>query len=66
MPRLIHATNKAQTESDKELIFELGKECMKNPRTIILAVVSAKNDFANEIILNHYKNIDSKGKRTLE
>ncbi|PVH92842.1 GTP-binding protein [Periconia macrospinosa] len=65
LPGLIHATNKAQTEADKELILNLVKDYMKNPRTIILAVVSAKNDFANQIILDHCKNIDSKRERTL-
>ncbi|CAA9960015.1 GTP-binding protein [Pyrenophora teres f. maculata] len=65
LPGLIHATNKAQTESDKELILNLVSQYMKNPRTIILAVVSAKNDFANQIILDHCRKIDEKGRRTL-
>ncbi|KAF2190472.1 GTP-binding protein [Zopfia rhizophila CBS 207.26] len=65
LPGLIHTTNKAQTEADKELILNLVKEYMNNPRTIILAVVSAKNDYANQIILNHCRNIDEKGRRTL-
>lgn len=38
---------------------------MTNPRTIILAVVSAKNDFANQIILDHCRKIDEQGRRTL-
>ncbi|CAN9170146.1 unnamed protein product [Alternaria alternata] len=65
LPGLIHATNKAQTETDKELILNLVKEYMKNPRTIILAVVSAKNDYANQIILDHCRKIDEQGRRTL-
>ncbi|KAH9865175.1 hypothetical protein IAQ61_009122 [Plenodomus lingam] len=65
LPGLIHATNKAQTETDKELILDLVKEYMKNPRTIILAVVSAKNDYANQIILDHCRKIDEQGRRTL-
>jgi hypothetical protein len=65
IPGLIHATNKAQTETDKELILKLVKEYMKNPRTIILAVVSAKNDYANQIILDHCRKIDEQGRRTL-
>jgi hypothetical protein len=39
---------------------------MQNPRTIILAVVSAKNDAANQIILSLFKKIDHKDARTLE
>jgi hypothetical protein len=38
---------------------------MRNPRTIILAVVSAKNDAANQIILSLFKKIDHQGSRTL-
>lgn len=38
---------------------------MENPRTIILAVVSAKNDAANQIILDLFKKIDKNGSRTL-
>jgi hypothetical protein len=65
LPGLIHATNKAQTATDKELILALVQEYMKNPRTIILAVVSAKNDFANQVILDYCQKIDKKGRRTL-
>jgi hypothetical protein len=65
LPGLIHTTNKAQTEADKELILNLVKQYMKNSRTIILAVVSAKNDFANQIILDHCRKIDEQGSRTL-
>jgi hypothetical protein len=38
---------------------------MGNPRTIILAVVSAKNDYANQIILDHCRKIDEQGRRTI-
>ncbi|KAH7398705.1 P-loop containing nucleoside triphosphate hydrolase protein [Phaeosphaeria sp. MPI-PUGE-AT-0046c] len=65
LPGLIHSATKAQSEADKELIFDLVQEYMKNPRTIILAVVSAKNDAANQIILSLFKKIDIKGSRTL-
>lgn len=65
LPGLIHATNKAQTEADKKLILDLVKEYMRNPRMIFLAVISAKNDFANQVILDYCKNIDTKSERTL-
>jgi hypothetical protein len=65
LPGLIHSATKASTEDDKDLIFELVQEYMQNPRTIILAVVSAKNDAANQIILSLFKKIDNKGSRTL-
>jgi hypothetical protein len=38
---------------------------MKNPRSIILAVVSAKNDFNNQSITRYARQIDPKGERTL-
>jgi hypothetical protein len=38
---------------------------MKKERSIILAVVSAKNDFANQIITNYGRDIDPEGLRTL-
>jgi GTPase Era involved in 16S rRNA processing len=65
LPGLIHTTNKAQNEADKELILNLVKQYMTNKRTIILAVVSAKNDYANQIILDHCRKIDHQGRRTL-
>lgn len=65
LPGLIHAKNKSQTEEDIALIRELVEEYIENPRTIILAVISAKNDYANQIILEHCRKVDPKGTRTL-
>jgi hypothetical protein len=65
LPGLIHSATKASTEADKDLIFGLVEGYMQNPRTIILAVVSAKNDAANQIILSMFKKIDRKGSQTL-
>jgi hypothetical protein len=38
---------------------------MKNPRSVVLAVVTAKNDHALQIILKRAKEVDPKGLRTL-
>ncbi|KAH4065585.1 hypothetical protein HBI64_124770 [Parastagonospora nodorum] len=65
LPGLIHSATKASTDADKDLIFGLVEEYMENPRTIVLAVVSAKNDAANQIILNLIKKMDPTGSRTL-
>jgi len=62
---LIHAENKSQTAADVELIKDLVNEYISNERTIILAVISAKNDYANQIILKNARKIDPNGKRTL-
>jgi hypothetical protein len=65
LPGLIHSANRMQSEEDVTLIQELVLDYMRNPRTIILAVVSAKNDYANQIVLKHCQNIDPTGSRTL-
>jgi len=62
---LIHAENKSQTAADVALIKDLVDEYISNERTIILAVISAKNDYANQIILKNARKIDPNGKRTL-
>lgn len=62
---LIHSATKDATEADKELIHGLVHEYMESPRTIIMAVVSAKYDAANQIILNLIKKFDKTGSRTL-
>jgi len=65
LPGLIHAKNKPQSDSDIQLIRALVEEYISNERTIILAVISAKNDYANQIILEYCRRIDAKGSRTL-
>ncbi|KAF3098475.1 hypothetical protein TWF102_006036 [Orbilia oligospora] len=65
LPGLIHAKNKSQTEEDIITIRELVDEYIKNERTVILAVISAKNDYANQIILEYCRKVDPKGTRTL-
>ena len=41
------------------------QDYIKEKRTIIMAVVSAKNDYANQIILKKCRDVDPKGHRTL-
>lgn len=65
LPGLIHSATRASSDADKYLILNLVQEYMRNPRSIILAVVSAKNDAANQIVLSLFKTIDSTGSRTL-
>ncbi|KAI0616786.1 GTP-binding protein [Pyrenophora tritici-repentis] len=65
LPGLIHSANRMQSEGDVALIQELILDYMDNPRTIILAVVTAKNDYANQIVLKHCQIIDPLGRRTL-
>jgi len=65
LPGLIHSETKQQSASDVELVQDVVQSYMKEPRSIILAVVSAKNDYANQIVLKLARAADKKGIRTL-
>ncbi|KAK6418934.1 hypothetical protein LTR95_017124, partial [Oleoguttula sp. CCFEE 5521] len=52
LPGLIHTPTKEQTREDVTLIHDLVNEYLEEKRTIMLAVVSAKNDYANQMILD--------------
>ena len=65
LPGLIHSDNKQQSLADVKLISDLVHTYMSNPRSVILAVVTAKNDIANQIILRRARKVDPKGLRTL-
>ncbi|KAK6440516.1 hypothetical protein LTR95_003253 [Oleoguttula sp. CCFEE 5521] len=65
LPGLIHTPTKEQTREDVKLIHEMVSEYLEEKRTIMLAVVSAKNDYANQMILDMCRKIDPQGNRTL-
>ncbi|KAF5859807.1 hypothetical protein ETB97_002416 [Aspergillus alliaceus] len=65
LPGLIHSETKQQSAADVALVQDVVQSYMKEPRSIILAVVSAKNDFANQIVLRLAREADPSGKRTL-
>lgn len=65
LPGLIHSETKQQSASDIELVQDVVKSYMREPRSIILAVVSAKNDHANQIVLKLARAADKSGNRTL-
>lgn len=65
LPGLIHSENKFQSGEDIELVAELVGHYMAQERSIILAAVSAKNDYANQIVLTKARKVDPEGKRTL-
>ncbi len=60
LPSLIHSENKLQTAADVEVVSELVQSYMADQRSIILAVISAKNDYANQIMLKRAKTVDSR------
>jgi GTPase SAR1 family protein len=65
LPGLVHSETKHQSASDVKLVQEVVRSYMKEPRSIILAVVSAKNDHANQIVLELARTADRQGIRTL-
>ena len=65
LPGLIHSETKKQSASDVELVQDVVQSYMRESRSIILAVVSAKNDYANQIVLKLARAADKKGNRTL-
>ncbi|KAK6813331.1 hypothetical protein RU639_011099 [Aspergillus parasiticus] len=65
LPGLIHSETKLQSAADVALVQDVVQSYMKEPRSIILAVVSAKNDFANQIVLRLAREADPSGHRTL-
>lgn len=65
LPGLFRAGNKEQSAEDAELVRDLVLSYMKRERTIILAVVSAKSDFALQEVTQLARQLDPKGTRTL-
>ncbi|KAI2626168.1 P-loop containing nucleoside triphosphate hydrolase protein [Xylaria nigripes] len=65
LPGLIHSETKQQGASAVTLVKDVVKEYMEKKRSIVLAVVSAKNDFASQIVLKLAQSADPEGKHTL-
>lgn len=65
LPGLFHAGNKAQSVEESGVVRSLVLSYMQKQRSIILAVVSAKNDYANQIITKYASEMDPTGVRTL-
>lgn len=63
LPGLIHAESRHQSEKDVKLVSSLVRSYMANTRSIILAVVSAKNDHANQIVTRLARDVDPKDVR---
>jgi len=65
LPGLTHSENRSQSRDDVILVSELVERYIVESRTIILPIISAKNDYANQIILDHVRRVDPDGSRTL-
>jgi GTPase SAR1 family protein len=66
LPGLIAAANNHQTQSDVDAIRDLAYSYMRNPRTIILAIVSAASDLELQPVLaREARQFDPLGARTM-
>ncbi|KAG4429202.1 hypothetical protein IFR05_015315 [Cadophora sp. M221] len=64
-PGLISVASEEQTEEDVQLIGRLVDSYLQSSRTIILAVVQANNDIANQGIIQRARKFDRAGQRTV-
>lgn len=65
LPGLFRAGNRDQSVGDAATVRKMVHGYMKRPRSIILAVVSAKSDFALQEVTEMARQLDPKGIRTL-
>ena len=65
LPGLIAVANEEQTEADVQAVHDLVDSYVQNMRTIILAVVQANIDIANQGIIQKSKKFDKDGERTI-
>jgi hypothetical protein len=65
LPGLIAVASDVQTEADVETVQHMVTSYIEKPRTIILAVVQAGNDIANQSIIRKSKEFDKTGRRTV-
>ncbi|KAL4939601.1 hypothetical protein BDV06DRAFT_224873 [Aspergillus oleicola] len=65
VPGLFHNPTKYQTEEDKAIIRRLIETYITDKRTIILAVMDARNNLANQGVFSMARAADPAGKRTV-
>ena len=65
LPGLISVPTEEQTQDDLRTVHDLVNSYLEKSRTIILAVVQASNDIANQAIIQKAKSFDVAGERTI-
>ncbi|EKG13721.1 hypothetical protein MPH_09187 [Macrophomina phaseolina MS6] len=65
LPGLISVANDEQSDEDVDLVSQLVDSYVESSRTIILAVVQANNDIANQRIIQKARKLDPHGQRTV-
>lgn len=65
LPGLISVANEEQSEEDVDAVYEMVNTYLQSSRTIILAVLQASNDMANQAIIKLARKHDPEGQRTV-
>ncbi|KFH42507.1 Interferon-induced GTP-binding protein Mx-like protein [Hapsidospora chrysogenum ATCC 11550] len=65
LPGLISVANDEQTEEDVDAVHDMVTAYLQSSRTIILAVLQASNDMANQPIIKLARKHDPQGQRTV-
>ncbi|EWC48887.1 hypothetical protein DRE_00192 [Drechslerella stenobrocha 248] len=65
LPGLIAVSNAEQTVEDVRLVEKLVDDYIESSRTIIIAIVQAGNDIANQRIIQKAQQVDINGERTV-
>jgi len=65
LPGLISVEGEDQIEDDIQVVKDLVESYIRNPRTIILAVIQAGNDISNQKIIRWSRRVDPSGQRTV-
>lgn len=65
LPGLISTASEEQTEADMDTVHRMVNSYIERPRTVILAIIQASNDIANQSIIRKSKQYDQAGVRTV-
>ena len=65
LPGLVQPNADGKGEANIRLVDNIVTSYMKNPRSVILAVIAANNDPVNQLVLQKAKAVDPNGLRTL-
>lgn len=65
LPGFYHSETSDQAQEGKDIVKQLAKRYMRQPESIILTVVSANHNLANQIVVEEAKKYDPSRQRTL-
>lgn len=65
LPGIFHSQTSDQSQADKEIVDQLLEHYMRQKKSIILAVIAANNQLANQKVLGEAKKHDPEGLRTI-